>query len=94
MGGIFCDGTPVWGRGMPRVVVVAQNGTVGCGKGIPDGLASVQPKAPRVTNQALGKAQAKWWVLPKVLEAAGGDAYDAPPFFRGWLDSSVGRATD
>ena len=33
MGGIFSDGTPVWGRGTPGVVVgVAQNGTVGCEK--------------------------------------------------------------
>ena len=33
MGGIFSDGTPVWGRGTPGVVFgVAQNGTVGCEK--------------------------------------------------------------
>lgn len=32
-GGIFSEGTPVWGRGTLGVVVgVAQNGTVGCEK--------------------------------------------------------------
>ncbi|MDB4808168.1 hypothetical protein OAH51_01795 [Verrucomicrobia bacterium] len=46
--------------------------------------------APRVTNLAWPSGR----FSPKVLEAAAGDAYDAPPFFGGWLDSSVGRATD
>ncbi|SVE36617.1 uncharacterized protein METZ01_LOCUS489471, partial [marine metagenome] len=47
MGGIFSDGTPVWGRGTPGVVFgVAQNGTVGCEK----------VHSRRVTGQALGQA--------------------------------------
>ena len=83
MGGIFSDGTPVWGRGTP-----------GCG-----GRRGTDWHS-RMRKSALqaGYQPSAWpsrVFIPKVLETGWGDAYDAPPFFRGeWLDSSVGRATD
>ena len=76
----------------PGVVVgMAQNGTVGCEKAHSRKVSiGAAESAPRVTNLAWPSGR----FSPKVLEAAAGDAYDAPPFFGGWLDSSVGRATD
>ena len=82
MGGIFSDGTPVWGRGTPGVVVgVAQNDTVECEK----------VHSRRVTNQALGQAACS---SRKCLRRGGVMRTMRLPFFGGWLDSSVGRATD
>jgi hypothetical protein len=81
MGGVFSDGTPVWGRGTPGVVVgVAQNDTVECEK--------VHRKRASIgaAESTPGYQPSAWpgcWFIPKVLEAGWGDAYDAPPFFRG-----------
>jgi len=52
MGGVFSDGTPVWGRGTPGVVVgVAQNDTVECEKAHSRQVSiGAAESAPRVTN--------------------------------------------
>ena len=84
MGGIFSDGTPVLGRGTP-----------GCGgrRGT-EWHSRMRKSALQAGNPVWPGAWPSGVLIPKVLEAVGGDAYDAPPFFWGWLDSSVGRATD